>query len=74
MTTTPLTPAVIAERIAAARKAAGLNQSELARACGVTPQAVQKWEKCTATPRFPMLIKIAAALELEPVGLTPIAQ
>jgi len=32
-------------RIAALREKAGLNQSELGRRLGVTPQAVQTWEK-----------------------------
>ena len=42
---------ILDNRIAQARKAAGLNQSELARALGVKPQAVQKWETGASTPR-----------------------
>lgn len=34
----------LAGRIQLAREAAGLSQSELARACKVSPQAVQQWE------------------------------
>ena len=33
------------DRITMAREMAGLSQSELARRLGVTPQAVQQWEK-----------------------------
>ena len=35
----------LGDRIAALRKRRGLNQSELARALGLKPQAVQAWEK-----------------------------
>lgn len=49
-------------RIAAAREAKNLNQSELARALGVTPQSVQAWESDKNTPRPKRLKEIAAAL------------
>lgn len=52
----------IAERIAQKREALGLNQSELARRLGVTPQAVQKWESGMAIPRGGRLEDIATAL------------
>lgn len=38
-------------RIAAAREAQGLNQSELARKLGVSPQSVQAWEAGRTAPR-----------------------
>jgi len=56
----------IGERIAHYREAAGLNQSELARRLGVTPQSVQKWESGGA-PRTRRLEQIAETLEI-PVG------
>ncbi|WP_430228876.1 LexA family protein [Nitrosomonas communis] len=51
----------IAARIAEKRIEAGLNQSELARKVGVTPQAVQSWEK-GVLPRGRKMNDIAAAL------------
>lgn len=48
--------------IATAREAIGWNQSELARAVGVTPQAVQKWEAGTSVPRMKKMVEIAQAL------------
>lgn len=52
----------IGERIAQRREAAGLNQSELGRRMGVTPQAVQKWEAGISTPRNSKLGELAAIL------------
>lgn len=51
----------IGKRIAEARAAKGMNQSELARALGVTPQAVQKWEAGGA-PKGARLREVAQAL------------
>lgn len=51
----------IGKRIAEARVAKGMNQSELARALGVTPQAVQKWEAGGA-PKGARLREVAQAL------------
>ena len=51
----------IGKRIAEARAAKGMNQSELARALGVTPQAVQKWEAGWA-PKGARLREVAEAL------------
>lgn len=52
----------IGERIAQRREAAGLNQSELGRQMGVTPQAVQKWEAGISTPRNSKLAELASIL------------
>jgi SOS-response transcriptional repressor LexA len=52
----------IGSRIAAAREAKGLNQSELARALGITPQAVQKWENDGSTPRGTRMRELADVL------------
>lgn len=49
-------------RIAAAREAKKLNQSELARMLGVSPQSVQAWESDKNTPRPNRLKEIASAL------------
>lgn len=40
-------------RVRAARKAAGLTQSDLARVCGVTLQAVLRWEHGVNVPKVP---------------------
>lgn len=55
--------------IAVLREAKGMNQSELARAVGVSPQAVQKWEGGTSTPRPSKIADIAEALGVEPSAL-----
>lgn len=52
----------IAERIANARKDMNLNQSELARALSVTPQAVQSWESGKARPKGARLENLAKVL------------
>ena len=49
-------------RIANAREAKGWNQSELARALGVTPQSVQAWESGKNTPRPKRIQELAQAL------------
>lgn len=53
----------IGKQIAKAREAAGLNQSELARALKVAPQAVQKWET-GGSPRNNRLDEIAKTLNV----------
>lgn len=52
----------IGARIAQKREAKGLNQSELGRRLGVTPQAVQKWEAGISTPRNSKLGELSAIL------------
>jgi len=49
------------KKIAKAREAAGMNQSELARSLQLKPQAVQKWES-GGSPRNARLSEIAQAL------------
>ena len=51
------------------RELAGLNQSELARRVGISPQAVQHWEQNNANPRTSLLPKIASTLGVEPRDL-----
>ncbi len=49
-------------RIAAAREAAGLNQSELARKLDVSPQSVQAWESGRTVPRNPKIKMLSDVL------------
>ena len=53
---------ILSQRIKQARLAAGLNQSELARALVLTPQAVQKWETGEMLPKSGRLKKISKVL------------
>lgn len=50
------------KRIAMAREQMGLNQSELARKLGVSPQSVQAWESGKNTPRNSKLLSIGQVL------------
>ncbi|WP_342650888.1 helix-turn-helix transcriptional regulator [Pseudomonas sp. REB1044] len=56
----------VAELISSGRKAAGINQSELARRLGITPQSVQAWESGRSKPRAHMLADIAQAIGVSP--------
>lgn len=55
----------MASRIATARKGKNLNQSQLARALGVSPQAVQSWEMGRSEPRRSTLLALCAVLDVE---------
>jgi len=59
----------IASRITAAREKLGLNQSELGRLLGVSPQSVQAWEAGKNIPRHKRLVEIAQALGINPSSL-----
>ena len=50
------------ERIAAARKAAGLTQEALGEKLGVSRQAVSKWESGQAVPDLDTVAKLCLAL------------
>ncbi|WJM93419.1 helix-turn-helix transcriptional regulator [Pseudomonas brenneri] len=52
----------ISARITRARLAKGLNQSQLARDLGVSPQAVQNWETGKANPKGERLSSLATIL------------
>jgi transcriptional regulator with XRE-family HTH domain len=62
-------------RLATLRKAAGLSQTELAKALGVSQQTVAYWETAATPPRSDVLPKMAKALGIrveEILGDTPI--
>ncbi len=59
----------IAKRIENCRHSMNISQSELARKIGVTPQAVQKWEKAKNLPRGTTLHKLADVLGVSPAYL-----
>ncbi len=61
----------IGNRIAARRKALRLTQQELAQACGVTFQQVQKYERGANRVSGSRLYKIAAILEADPADFFP---
>ena len=48
----------------AARKAAKVNQAQVARACGLTQPAVGKWEKEVSEPSLANLVKVADLLHV----------
>ena len=56
----------IAKRIEDCRHGKNISQSELARKVGVTPQAVQKWEKAKTVPRGATLRRLADVLGVSP--------
>lgn len=60
-----MTTKTIAQVISEAREKLGLNQSELARRLGVTPQSVQAWESGRSTPRVTKYRDIAKALGVQ---------
>jgi transcriptional regulator with XRE-family HTH domain len=52
----------MAARLQKLRKAAGLSQSQLARAAGVPVATLQGWERARRMPRLEAAIKLADAL------------
>ena len=54
----------LSQRIAEARKAAGLTQTEVARRLGIRPQSVQAWESGVSAPRARRLTELAQVLEV----------
>jgi len=55
----------LGERVRDRRKAAGLNQAELAALVGVSQAAVSDWEKGKATPSIGGAGALAKALDVE---------
>ena len=60
---------MIGRRIKSLRKEKGLTQGALALRMGLTQQAVGKWETGRSSPDYPMLVRLARALEVEPESL-----
>lgn len=56
----------IAQAISEAREKLGINQSELARRLGITPQSVQAWESGRSFPRSSKFKEIANVLGIRP--------
>jgi transcriptional regulator with XRE-family HTH domain len=56
----------VGERIKSARERAVFGQAELARAAGITPNALWQIEKGLRAPRPATVRKIAAALGIQP--------
>ena len=52
-------------RIAYLRRCSELKQSEIAKVCNVTVQAVSKWERGLSCPDILMLDRLAAALGVQ---------
>jgi transcriptional regulator with XRE-family HTH domain len=48
----------------AAREAAGLSQSQLARELGVESQTVSRWERGVAKPPLDTIVRLASALRV----------
>ena len=53
---------MFAHRIGSLRRAAAMPQKEIAKACGVTSQAVSKWEHGISCPDIQILDELAAVL------------
>ena len=54
----------LGQKIADARKRRGLTQGDLAKAVGVTAQAVSKWERGNSCPDIAILDEVARALSI----------
>ena len=66
--------AIVGENIRMARLLAGLSQTELGDACGVTFQQIQKYEKGTNRVGGSRLMQIAEALKVPAATLLPSSQ
>jgi len=62
----------VGDRIAAARKAAGLSQEKLAKKAGVTRASIVNIEHGRQRPPLHLLWQIATSLELEAARLIPL--
>lgn len=71
-----MTEIKISEQIAFLRKQKGLTQEDLAKALGVTNQAVSKWESAQCCPDIQLLPDLAKLFEVsvdELLGYTPVS-
>lgn len=74
LTTKVNTMSNFADKAAAAAKSRGLTQTEIGKACGVTPQSVQRWFAGASLPRPHHLPKLAELLDVtidELIDTTP---
>lgn len=55
---------MIGDRIKAAREAAGMSQSDLARAAGVPRQSVSAWESGAYSPGLYSLVVLSRVLDM----------
>ena len=55
-----------AEKLAALRQKYGMTQEQVARAVGVTRQAVSRWERGTSLPDSVALLRLAEEFNVEP--------
>ncbi len=62
---------VVGENIRAARVAAGMSQTELGKACGVSFQQIQKYERGANRVGGSRLMQIAEALKVPAPSLLP---
>jgi len=65
---------VVGENIRTARLAAGLSQTDLGKACRVTFQQIQKYEKGANRVGGSRLMQIAEALKVPAASLLPASQ
>jgi transcriptional regulator with XRE-family HTH domain len=65
---------VVGENIRTARLTAGLSQTELGRACDITFQQIQKYEKGANRVGGSRLMQIAEALKVPAATLLPASQ
>jgi transcriptional regulator with XRE-family HTH domain len=56
---------IVGRRLRTRRRLLGVTQMELARACGVTFQQIQKYESASRRLSANMLYKLACALDVE---------
>ena len=68
------TAKTFADRLRAARTAAGLTRKELAAAAGLSWQAVRAWEQGARLPGLTSLVALAGALGSDPARLIGLAR
>ncbi len=66
--------AVVGQKIRTTRLAAGMSQTELGKACGITFQQIQKYENGSNRVGGSRLMQIAEALKVPPATLLPSSQ
>jgi transcriptional regulator with XRE-family HTH domain len=67
----PVQKDIFAKLLKAALKDSGINQVELARRLGMTPQAIGAYTNAHRQPGYELLLQVAAALQISPEALVP---